>query len=145
MPLAWLAHSLLRHRHDTHGCGRQGPRNARIGIVNPTTARAVRDGRVIKFCQAKLNMTDIPRARKIIDGEEPQLDTDHRRARARGENPRIRASRIGEMFPEDPAHLVDHFRMLLAEVAGGDELLRGGPRDVGALIAHQAVRPMPGR
>ena len=36
------------------------PRNARIGIVSPTTARAVRDGRVIRFCQAKLHMTEIP-------------------------------------------------------------------------------------
>src|SRR5208283_1946083 len=45
------------------------PRDARIGIVNPTTARVVRDGRVIKFCQAKPHMTEVLRARRTRDGE----------------------------------------------------------------------------
>jgi hypothetical protein len=35
-------------------------RDARIGIVNPTTAGAVRDGRLIRFCQAKFHMIEIP-------------------------------------------------------------------------------------
>ena len=33
------------------------PRNASTGIVSPSTARAVRVGRVIRFCQAKDHMT----------------------------------------------------------------------------------------
>ena len=46
------------------------PRNARTGIVRPTTARAVRDGRVIRFCQAKLHMAVTPRGGRNGVGED---------------------------------------------------------------------------
>jgi len=40
------------------------PGNERIGIVNPMIASAVRDGRVIRFCQAKPHMTNTPEREK---------------------------------------------------------------------------------
>jgi hypothetical protein len=66
-------------------------------------------------------------------------------SRARERLPPFCAAGVDKMSLEDPPHLADDFRAVQAEVVGGDQLLRDGPRDASALIAHQAVRPIPGR
>ena len=46
------------------------------------------------------------------------------------------------MLGEDPPDLADDLGMVLAEVAGRDDLLGLRPRDVGAVVGHEAVRPI---
>jgi hypothetical protein len=53
--------------------------------------------------------------------------------------------RVIRALQEDPPHLADDLRTVQAQVAGGDQLLRGGPRDVSAFVAQHTVCPMPGQ
>src|SRR6185436_1421108 len=53
----------------------------------------------------------------------------------------LEAARDPEMLVEDPPHLEDRRRGALGRVAGADDLLRGHPLEVSALVLHDAVVP----
>ena len=58
--------------------------------------------------------------------------------------PRAGPSSGCRVFAENPPDLANHVGMILAEVAGRDDLLGDDTRDVGAVVGHETVRPISG-